>query len=212
MLGDLIKKPHSVRTIEVIRAAFPVSLADDVSKVMEVVQAADIEPHTGSECRCKVCNEEITIPYRVYFPEMSADGLDGLTKDQKAILAAIMTRHHSGYQREIWAEQLAAVPSTWTTPFMALLLGDYVREVLAVIERNVNSEWGQLLQEFAAKNPEWRRPLNHRILTYWDIYYRWLIPSLTEYPGYKVAERFGLWDKKVAPKLTRSSKRLGGKN
>jgi hypothetical protein len=179
------------------------SLADDVSKVMEVVQATDIEPHTASAYRCKVGDEEVTIPYRVYFSEMSTNDLHRLATNQKPILAAIMTLHHSGYQREIWAEQLAAYPFTWTTPFMALLLGDYVREVLAVIERSVNSEWVPLFHEFAAKNPEWKRPLNHRILSYWDIYYRWQIPRLTDYPGYRVAERLGVWDKKTAPKLTR---------
>ena len=68
----------------------------------------------------------------------------------------------------------------------------------------LSSEWRSLIHDFASANPEWRRPLNHRILTYWDIHYRRQIPRLTDYPGYRLAQKLELWDNKTAPKLTRA--------
>ncbi len=211
MLRNPLKKRHSQNTLEAIHAAFPSALSDDVSEVMKHIPTADIEPHTDHAYRVNESDGEVTIPCRVYFPEIQPGSFRTHSDTQCAILAAILTRHHSGYQRETWAEQLTGHPKPWTAPFLAILLGDYVKEIPALLERTMGNEWTQLIQEFAAANPEWRRPLNHRILTYWDIYYRRQIPRLTDYPGYRLAHRLELWDKKTAPKLTRVNKRMESK-
>ena len=79
---------------------------------------------------------------------------------------------------------------------------------MVVLEQGLGEEWIPLFQDFASQNPEWRRPLNHRILSYWDTYYRRWNSRLTDYPGYRLAKRLGLWDKKIAPKLTRANKKM----
>jgi len=210
MHWNLVKKTHSAVTLAAIGAAFPAWLRDDVSIVMAHVPPVDSEPHVGCAYRFTVGDHRITVPSRVYFTEMHPADFGDLTRTQTAILAAIMTRHLSGYQREEWSEPLSTHPADWTTPFVALLMGDYVREILAMIERNMATEWQPLFRDFADNNPEWRRSLTHRIVTYWDMYYRRLIPRLPDYPGYRVAERLGLWDKKSTPRLTRGNKRSDG--
>ncbi|MBN8421554.1 MAG: hypothetical protein J0L73_21745 [Verrucomicrobia bacterium] len=201
-----MKQRHSNNTLVVIQAAFPHSLADDVLEVMKVIPATDSEPHGDAAFKVYIDSGELKIPYRVYFPEVYSWQHKDLTNTQKAILAAIFTRHHSGYQREIWADKLTLHPSEWSTPFIAALFGDYVEEILAVLESKLGDNWGSLIQELAVRNPKWRRPLNHQILNYWAIYYRQKTPFLTDYPGYKLAERFGLWDKKTAPRLIKNGK------
>lgn len=201
MLRYLTKKRHSKNTLEVIHAAFPTSFADELTEVLARVPVADHEPHTDDPNRVNVGDSEIFIPSRVYFPETNPSDYSDLSDAQNAILAAIYTRHHSGFQREIWAGHLLNYPAPWTAPFLALLLGDYVIEVIARIEMGLTEAWAAPIHAFAALNPKWRRPLNHRILTYWDIYYRYKIPRITEYPGYRLADRLGLWDKNTAPKL-----------
>ena len=65
------------------------------------------------------------------------------------------------------------------------------------------------MERYAVENQVSLRALNHRILNYWTIYYRYFTPNirnLTEYPGYGVAEQLGLWDRRTAPKLIRKAK------
>jgi hypothetical protein len=203
MLLHFFKKRHSKNTLAVVQAGFPSCLHDDVRKVMAEIGPAKIEPHVIASY-CFITEEgQVTVPYRVYFPQLSAPQTGSLTQTQIPILAGIMIRHHSGYHRETWAQQLLAYPTPWTTPFVAVLLGDYVSQILSTINKHLNSRWETLFHDFAQKNPKWLRPLSHRILTYWDIYYRRSIPRLTDYPGYLVAQRLGLWDKKAAPRLTK---------
>jgi hypothetical protein len=145
------------------------------------------------------------IPYRVYFPERIPSDITDLPAQQMAITAAIMSRHCSGYQRELWAAQLCQHPSDWSVPFIAFLLGDYVAEVLRVVEFGLSLEWESLFLGFSADRLHSRRQLNHRIINYWNLYYRGRqsYRRLTEYPGYIVAKRLGLWDPRTAPRLTR---------
>jgi len=202
----MFKKKHSPESLSSIFGAFPKDMHDDVIVVMDHVEVGIHEPHMYDPDHLFLRGDSITVPYRVYFPEINPTSIKGFTSVQMAILAAIMTRHHSGYQRQVWAKLLSRYPADWTTPFMALLLGDYVCEILATLDDGLSPAWGALFETFSIENPEWSRPLTHRIITYWDIYYRRRIPSLVEYPGYRVTERLGLWDRKAAPKLMQASK------
>jgi hypothetical protein len=92
---------------------------------------------------------------------------------------------------------------------LAFLIGDYVIEILRAIEQGLTPEWRDLFQEFSAMNRIERRPLNHRIINYWNLYYRGRshCRRLADYPGYAIAQALGLWDPKTAPRLTRKVKR-----
>ena len=199
-------KRHSQNTLDVIYAAFPKTLNDDVLEVMKRIPVTDIEPHTKYAYRVRLAEGGIKIPTRVYFPEIAPNGHEDLSDPQRAILAAIFTRHHSGYQREIWVEQLMKYPNPWAAPFIASLLGEYVVEILILLERSVDDSWESLIYDFAALNPEWTRPLNHQILSYWTAYHRPKIPRLLDYPGYRLAVKWGLWNNKTAPKIIRAEK------
>jgi hypothetical protein len=148
---------------------------------------------------------EIRIPARVYFPRLELNRLMKLTEVQECVLAAIMTRHHSGFQREYWAKILCKHPSDLSAVFLGYLLGDYVVQILASLDASLGAEWDPYFGAFATANPEYVRPMNHRVIDYWTIYYRRPYLWLTDYPGYIVASRLGLWDSKVAPKLIRKA-------
>lgn len=206
MFQFLFKKRHTVNTIELICAAFPPSVHEDVLKVMKHVGVSDIEP-TKPVSRVRVGDHHVDIPYRVYFQNSSPADFKGLTKIQSGVLASIMTRHHSGYQREIWGRQLCSHPAIWTAPFVVYLLGDYVQEVLLMMQEQLNPDWDLFIHEFLDKNIEIKKSVSHRIISYWDCYYRCMTPHFTDYPGYLIAARLGIWDNKVAPRLSRINKR-----
>lgn len=207
MFFNFFRKRHSRNTVKIILAAFPQSMKSDVLKVMEVIQVCEIEPHPHGSLKTLVRDQEIVIPNRVYFPEASPSDFKSLSNIQLAILAAIMTRHHSGYQREIWARVLCSDPSAWATPFLFFLLGDYVWQVLEVVHKGVEDKWGILLKESLQQNPKIGRSMNHRILNYWNLYYRREFPHFADYPGYLASVRLGFWDRKIAPNLIKPRKR-----
>lgn len=205
-----IKKRHSKATESKIHSAFPRRLRDSVKVALGKFGVAPHEPLVDPGCEVLVADELLSIPYRVYFPPSSINQIGDLTPTERAIFAAIMTRHHDGHQREYWARILCGHPSSWTAPYLAALLGDYVIQVLKAICRDVTDDWKPIMAKYSEQNRISLSGLNHRILTYWTIYYRHHPPNiriLTDYPGYRLADKLGLWDRRTAPKLLRKAKK-----
>lgn len=196
-------KGSSKTILEVFQAAFPSALKDDVAVVSGIFAGAGSASSVASSPALSIGEGQIEVPYRIYSPEPSPDAFGELSDTQNAILACLMTRHHSGYIRETWAVRLSKHPESWTAPFLAQLPGDYVIQIVAGIEPMLTAEWIALCQEFAALNPDFAKRLSQRIATYWDIYYRGVFPKFRDYPAYRVAAALGFWDSKTAPRLTR---------
>lgn len=198
------KKKHSTSTIDVVCGCFPHSLRDDVLVILELLQAAPYELKSSSGGCCNVGDESVFLTSRVSFPKVKEADLKSLTEQQRAVLAALMTRHHDGYQRQYWVRVLCAHPRSWTAPYLADSLGDYVVEIQQVICDSVSSEWKMVMADYRLHNPDRIQPLNARILSYWNTYHRWYPPNilnLREHPGYVAAVELGLWDKSIAKRL-----------
>jgi len=204
-----VKKQHSATTKSLVCAAFPDCLRDDVLLALPFEGIAPHEPHIDPRYQSRVEGSVIALPYRVYFPPARMDDINALNRQQQAIFAAIMTRHHDGHQREYWTRILCSHPAAWAAPYIAGLLGDYVIQVLAAVRESLTPEWLPIMIRYAAENQICLRSLNHRIINYWTLYYRYSPPNirkLTEYPGYTVAQQLGLWDRRTAPKLLRKAR------
>ena len=120
-----------------------------------------------------------------------------------------MTRHHDGYQREYWGRILCGHPVDWSVPFVVDLLGDYVFQILRMLNNNLGEAWESPMRRLSEENVEFQERLNHRILNYWNEHYRWYPPNirrLRDYPAFAASCRLGLWDKNVAK---RTLKRQG---
>lgn len=203
---NFIKKKHSLLTKSRVMDGFPVNLHVDVQAVLDTLAIAPHEPHMNGSYRSVLLGAEITIPARVYFPASEIKDIAHLSVVQQAVFAAVMTRHFDGHQREYWVRVLCSHPSEWTASYLAFVLGDYVVQVLATVDQCLTPDWYPLIRQHAQENHICLKALNHRILNYWTLYYRYHPPNyrrLKDYPGYIIAERLGLWDKKTAPKLLR---------
>jgi hypothetical protein len=203
------KKQHSTTTRSLICSAFPEQLGDAVAAALGKAGIAPHEPFVNPGREVRVDGELVSIPYRVYFPPAGIEDIEGLTATEQAIFASFMTRHHDGHQREYWARILCKHPSSWAAPYLAALLGDYVIQTLEAVRGALTEEWKPIMARYADENQISLRALNHRILNYWTIYYRYFSPNiriLTDYPGYRVAEELGLWDRRTAPKLLKKAK------
>lgn len=200
---------HSTTTRSIICSAFPERLRDSVSVALNKAGIALLEPSVDSNREVHVDGELVSIPSRVYFPTADTSHIEDLSTTEQAAFASFMTLHHDGHQREYWSKILCKHPSSWTAPFLAGLLGDYVIQVLEAVNCSLNEEWKPVMTRYVGENQNSLRSLNHRILTYWTIHYRYSSPNiriLTDYPGYRVASALGLWDHRTAPKLLRKAK------
>ena len=203
------KKHHSETTRSAIRSAFPERLGEAVAVALARVGIASHEPFVDPSHEVRVDDELLSIPYRVYFPPANLSDIEGLSETEQAVFASFMTRHYDGHQREYWSRILCGHPSSWAAPYLAALLGDYVIQVLEAVRGSLTVEWKPLMERYAEDNEISLRALNHRILTYWTIYYRYYpsnIRILTDYPGYQLADELGLWDRRTAPKLLKKAR------
>ena len=202
----MVNRQHTATCINSVLEAFPESISEDVIEALDALDGSSHEPHIHDGLHRVVDNHTLVLPSRVYFSGVREHKIKSLSSQQRQIVAALMTRHHSGYRRESWGRELCRSPSMWATPFVVDLLGDYVLEILVMLESNLDRRWEPFAGHFLAENKGITTALNHRILNYWHCYYRWYHPNIRElrdYPGYVVAERLGLWERGIGKRLLR---------
>jgi hypothetical protein len=184
---------HSDVTFERCVAAFPSRLAADVRAALEALPKGEHEP-TGGEgsIELRVSGEPVRIPYRVYFPQPPARKLEALSRPQRRVVAALLTRHHDGHVRERWVEELLASPESWVPAFVVPLLGEYVIEIARAVQLRV-SRRDETYEAFAKENPAFCLKTCARMINYWALYYRQSTPRFSDYPGYQAAMTVGIW-------------------
>lgn len=137
-----------------------------------------------------VNGEQLNIPYRVYLREPAPAHLSALTDMQQLILSAILSRSSNGFVREKSVGELLRSDEAWIPPFVLQLVGEYVLEIIRVVEEHSEVLKGSQYRRFAIDNPAFFQLLKQRIISYWNCYYRTTFPRLTDYPGFQIAEFF----------------------
>jgi hypothetical protein len=112
---------------------------------------------------------------------------------QATIYACVLTRHHDGHVRQRHVGRLATSSEPWVAPFVVHLCGEYVIEILAVIEANMSSMDQYIYGAFSRENPMFLKRTRDRMVSYWDCYYRWLYKRELDYVGFRVFKRFCEW-------------------
>jgi hypothetical protein len=174
-----------------LEEAFPRRLRAVVRAALKVLPSAEFPPL--SSFRVLLSDEVVTIPYRIYAAEPSADSEKALPPMQRAVLDCLYTRHHDGWVRQRRLERVVGLVEPWVAPFVVQLIGEYVEEILLVIEQSlvpglaapgslVDSVYGG----FASENLRFMALTGQRATSYWDCYYRRRHPELSDYPGYRL--------------------------
>jgi len=183
--------------------AFPESLRQDVIAVVDMlpldnrnVRLCDGKIHKvdnlihPSSFVVHLNNKLMTIPYRLYFNEPDKEKEDKLTDNQKTILNCIYSRHHNGYIRQKRVEQLIDKKEYWLIPFTFQLLGEYIYEILEVLEQHINEKNIENYIRFRGENPLYFQQTESRMISYWNEYYRRpRFPKLKDYIGRKLINR-----------------------
>lgn len=173
----------------VILNAFPTVLSDDVHTILkEVPLTSSIKP--AGSFKVLVHGEPLQIPYRVYYDDLHLLYENQLTPSQSKILYCLFTRHHNGYIREQHLQQLLSSynDEIWVLPFVMRLLGEYVIEILQVINSNIRLFDKNNILSFINDNPDFFQTTERRVISYWNEYYRNLYPNKQDYVGFQIID------------------------
>jgi hypothetical protein len=179
--------------------SFPSSLRQDVEEAIKVLPAdhnvvlADGQLHSidglihPTEYSVILDRELLTIPYRNYYNEPTPEKEKLLTPQQKAILNCIYLRHHNGFVRQKRLEQLINTADNFVIPYTIQLLGEYVMEILEVLDRHINGKTIDNYIHFINENKKYWQQTESRMISYWNEYYR--RPMYPKYQQPKYATR-----------------------
>jgi len=186
-----------------LQNCFPQSLKGEVRAVLDVMPFGvnDVKS-TGRQIHnvdnlirptfltVQLDNEVLNIPYRLYFNEPDKEDEAKLTDTQKTILNCIYLRHQDGHVRESRMRKLLDKNDYWIIPFTFQLLGEYVLEILEVLDKHINNENIYNYQTFVKENPKYWQQTESRMISYWNEYYRRPnFPILKDYLGYQIMNR-----------------------
>jgi hypothetical protein len=164
--------------------AFPSSVRDDVLAMVSVLPE---NLHGGRPFKVRVNGETIEIPTRVYHNTASI-GMRKLTGTQRHLLSCILTRHSDGYVRQNNLEQIISCSHPWVPAYVIQLLGEYVVEILQLIDARLKELEPGVYRAFLLANPAFLALTEQRVISYWDCFYR--TRKRDDYVGFRVLHFF----------------------
>jgi len=173
---------------EKIVRAFPEFLKNDVLSLLEKVSLKG-EHGISEPFQVFVESEKLEIPYRIYFEEPN---IKNLTETELLIFNCLFTRHDNGFIRQKSLEQIVLSNEYWITPFVVQVLGEYVREILEVVEKNLSDTLLDNIIRFIEENPKFFETTKSRIMSYWNCYYRSRISNKETYVGFRILTKLFL--------------------
>lgn len=197
------KKENYTEYKDKLRDAFPKTLKGEIESVLSILPFDDNNVKRTGQQTIKVDNliftsnltvqlegELLAIPYRIYFNEPDFEKENKLTDFQKTIINCIYLRHFDGYIRQRRLENLVDKNEKWITPYTTQLLGEYVFEILQVLDKHINDNTIDNYVKFIRDNPKLWKQTESRMISYWNEYYRRpMFPKLKDYIGKQIIDR-----------------------
>ena len=178
------KSDKTIHSKDELTKAFPSALRKDVLSALSVLsenryssrrQAFSV--HVGSEL--------LSIPSRIYFDPPVLQAMR-LTRLESEILDCLLTRHHDGFVRQKHLSRIIRSQNAWVPCFVFPLVGEYVVEILRVIQENLTYLETSRYADFVRANPDFLNLTEQRVVSYWDCYYRSI--QKESYPGFLILD------------------------
>jgi hypothetical protein len=152
--------------------AFPSYLKSEVEIVIDFLLDKNVNSLSSNEQSVLLDNQALLIPSRIYFDEPNNAVIKELTEIQQTILHCIYLRHHNGYVRQRHLEKLINTTDYFVIPFTFQLLGEYVIEILFILNNHVTIYTRDNYLKFINENYLYWQKTKCRIVSYWNEYYR----------------------------------------
>lgn len=193
-------KCAGAETIRLLKG-FPAAIKHEVEEVVNILplnhrvflagsQAHDIDISLQSPTQSVTLNgEQLEIPFRIYFNEPPRGKESSLSDLQRTILNCVYSRHHDGFVRQKRLEQLIESTEPFVIPYTFQLLGEYIIEILVVLDRHVNNKTLNDYARFICDNKRYSQQIESRMISYWNEYYRHKFPDLKSYIGMNIFDK-----------------------
>lgn len=164
--------------------AFPAVVRDAAVRAVSVFPE---NPRTSKTFSVRVADENATLPCRIYH-NPALINTASLSSVEKELVDCLLTRHHDGIVREKHLKQIISRDHAWIPPFVVQLVGEYVIEILQLIQDNLSLLNASVYAQFLQMNPELLARTKQRVASYWDCYHRNV--RLEDYAGFRVLDFF----------------------
>lgn len=188
--------------LEQLSLAFPRRLYADVQAALQSLPPSLTAPTAHTIGPIRLDGEELRIPARLYNPPQPGLHLVGPVDVETAIVHCLYSRHHDGFVRQQHLARLLPLTATWQAPFVFQIVGEYVVELIELLESSLDDDSRAMLLSFVEENPEFCTRTHQRVLSYWNCYYRYRWPQLESYPGKRLLARFGIHTSKRGSRAT----------
>lgn len=171
-------------------AAFPKRYEQDV-RVVKACLPFGWTRLSPRAIEVNVEQEQIQIPMRLYLSEVDSERIKQLTSTQQTILYCLYTRHHDGYVREHYLQQLlkTRLRDGWVLAYLIELASEYVREIVDIIVPAIEQWDSEMKRRFVEDDPAYMKRIEDRMISYWNAYYRsGERRSEANYPGFRIIE------------------------
>ena len=170
-------------------AAFPIARQ---AVAGDAVRALDTHLDYGYRTRSTnmdVLGEQIRIPDRLHFQNLVPAKLGAFSVTARCLIS----RATNGYLRQAALRSILDVDFPWAIPFVVLLAGDYVVEIVEDIRAALPTLNQAVYANFVSENRPMMRVLRARTISYWNCYYRAEFPERKTYPGLIVLQHLEQW-------------------
>jgi hypothetical protein len=183
-----ILKNLTENNLEVLIKSFPIELKEDVEIVVNFLNTKKLTVHPYFEKEIFINNESIYIPGRIYTDENLKIDEITLSEKQKTILNCLYLTHNDGYLRQQKLELLKDNFEDFVIPYKMKILGEYVIEIIADLEKHITEKSIGNYSKFIRGNPKYWNLTKSRIISYWGEYYK-RDYKLKNYIGYKLIKK-----------------------
>ncbi len=185
--------------------SFPGELSSDVNAVSEFIPAGAHLPSEDDIGPLSINNEPIYIPYRIYSPEPKLPSQ--ISDLHRTIISCIYTRHHNGFVREKYLGSLFGLTFSWVPPFVLQLVGEYVLEIVLLINEHIDELDPAIYNRFAKENDNFIALIKAKAISYWDCYYRRQNWRFRDSTAFQVLNGLGLWEGLEARRILKRQQR-----
>lgn len=170
---------------------FPVYLAKELHNVLGVISAKTYNGISKVSVDRDYNNEtelldgsRISFPYRIYFEDEEGAVERLAIREEKLIYHCIFTRHCDGYVREKHLQAMLELElEEWCFPYILMLSGEYVVDIVEVIYEHFKERDNSLFQAYCINNLHMFRYCHSRMISYWNEFYRGISPRIKNYVG-----------------------------
>ena len=179
-------------------APCPPALPDAFPRALRVdapaLQAMDVwHPHPSHlHFIVALADEKLAIPTRLYFDTSLLGATGNLNARQRAMLWCLGTRHHDGHVREECLRHLLPHLQDWMVPFVVQLIGEYVHEIIKLIDAaliTLDPCMQTAFARFARDNPRYVDTIEQRTISYRPADYDRRSGRSRDYPGARAVAR-----------------------